>query len=80
MRCKSGGFSQLPPRPLARWAEGEREVTAARRRGRGLLTSACVLLLARPLPHRQSDALGIQGEWSSARRHATLLDKPSEIC
>lgn len=59
---RAGGFSHLPPRPLPRWAEGEREVTTACGRGRGLLTSARVLLHARPLPHRLSDALGIQGE------------------
>lgn len=57
-----GGFSHLPPRPLARWAEREREVTSACGRGRGPLTSARVLLLARFLPRRSSDALGIQGE------------------
>ena len=71
-------FSQLPPapRPLGR---GGHEVTTACGRGRGLLTSACVLLQARPLPRRQSDALGIQGKWVSARRHAHPLDKPLGI-
>lgn len=54
------GFSQLPPAPRPQ-GRGEREVTTACGRGRGLLTSARVLLLAKPLPDRQSDALGIQG-------------------
>ena len=48
-----------PPRPLGRG--GARGHTACGR-GRGLLTSARVLLQARPLPRRQSNALGIQGE------------------
>lgn len=64
-----GGFSHLPPRPLARWAEGGREVVTACGRGRGPLTSARVHLPGRLLPRRQSDALGIQGAWVSARRH-----------
>ena len=70
-----GGFSHLPPRPLARWAKGEREVTAARGRGRGLLTSARVLLLGCPLRLATRMRSAYKGKRASAPRYISPLDK-----
>lgn len=63
--------SHLPALPCA---ERGRGVTNPLRRGtaaagRGLLPSYRRLLLGRPLPHRQSDALGIQGVSTASRIH-----------
>lgn len=68
-------FSQLPPapRPLGR---GEREVTTACGRGRGPLTSARVLLLARLLPVVRRMRSAYKGKRASARRNIPPLDKP----
>lgn len=67
-------FSQLPPapRPLGR---GEREVTTACGRGRGLLTSARVLLQGRPLRLATRTRSAYKGNRASAPRYISPLDK-----
>ena len=67
-------FSQLPPapRPLGR---GGREVTTACGRGRGLLTSARVLLQGHPLRLAARTRSAYKGKRASAPRYISPLDK-----
>lgn len=68
--CVSVASPISPPAPLARWVEREREVTTACGRGRGLLTSARVLLHTRLTNRSVSGKILLRGHTGSVRSAA----------
>lgn len=74
-----GGFSHLPPRPLARWPEGEREVTPPAGGDVGCSHLPASFYRPAPCPVGSRTRSAYKGKWISARRHAHPLDKPLGI-